>query len=124
ASHRKAHRLVRPRSSRSHRHPIRTVDQLFALEVRAYCGALAAKERGQIGATIAHRSDEGTGMGILKALRVPLGWKEIFKRLAGAVYKDNLFGWAAELAYYSFLALFPALLFFVALASFFPLHTV
>jgi membrane protein len=29
---------------------------------------------------------------------------------------------AAELAYYFFLALFPALLFFVALASFFPIH--
>jgi len=36
--------------------------------------------------------------------------------------KDNVLGWAAELAYYFFLALFPALLFLVALASFFPIH--
>src|SRR5436190_18320024 len=61
-------------------------------------------------------------MGLLKKLRVPLGWKDIAKQLGGAVYTDNLIGWAAELAYYFFLALFPALLFFVALASFFPIH--
>src|SRR5204862_4137565 len=38
------------------------------------------------------------------------------------VITDNVLGWAAELSYYFFLALFPALLFFVALASFFPVH--
>src|SRR4051812_9536815 len=63
-------------------------------------------------------------MGLLGTLRVPIGWKEILKRVAIAVYADNLLGWSAELAYYSFLALFPALLFFVALASFFPIHDV
>ena len=61
-------------------------------------------------------------MGLLGALRVPLSWREVFRRVGTAIYTDNLLGWAAELAYYSFLALFPALLFFVALASFFPIH--
>src|SRR5204862_5483145 len=37
-------------------------------------------------------------------------------------YEDNVLGWAADLAYYFFLALFPALLFLVAVASFFPVH--
>src|SRR4051812_15165168 len=63
-------------------------------------------------------------MGILSRLRVPLGWKDVFKRTFQAVIADNILGWAAELAYYFFLALFPALLFFVALASFFPVHNI
>jgi membrane protein len=43
------------------------------------------------------------------------------KRTASEVMADNCLGLAAQLAYYFFLALFPALLFLVALASFFPL---
>src|ERR1700736_6019047 len=69
---------------------------------------------------VATRNAEG--MGLLDTLRVPLSWREVFRRVGTAIYTDNLLGWAAELAYYSFLALFPALLFFVALASFFPIH--
>jgi membrane protein len=61
-------------------------------------------------------------MGWLSHLRVPLGWGDVFKRTAKRAYTDNVLGWAAELAYYFFLALFPALLFLVALASFFPVH--
>jgi membrane protein len=61
-------------------------------------------------------------MGWLSRLRVPLGWGEIIERTFQQAFKDNVFGWAAELAYYFFLALFPALLFLVALASFFPVH--
>ena len=61
-------------------------------------------------------------MGVLESLRVPLGWKDVIKRTFQQAFKDNVFGWAAELAYYFFLALFPALLFLVALASFFPVH--
>jgi membrane protein len=61
-------------------------------------------------------------MGWLSRLRVPLGWSDVFKRTAKRAYADNVLGWAAELAYYFFLALFPALLFVVALASFFPVH--
>jgi membrane protein len=61
-------------------------------------------------------------VGLLSALRVPLSWKDLLKRIMRSVVADNLLGWAAELAYYFFLALFPALVFFVAVASFFPIH--
>jgi membrane protein len=61
-------------------------------------------------------------MGILSWLRVPLSWAEIAGRAGSRVIKDNVLGWAAELSYFFFLALFPALLFLVALASFFPVH--
>jgi membrane protein len=81
---------------------------------------LISRLRAADGAMVATRNAEG--MGLLDALRVPLSWREVFRRVGTAIYTDNLLGWAAELAYYSFLALFPALLFFVALASFFPIH--
>jgi len=58
---------------------------------------------------------------MLKAFRIPISWTEIFKRTAGEVQADNCLGLAAQLAYYFFLALFPALLFFVALISFIPI---
>ncbi|HVZ21029.1 MAG TPA: YihY/virulence factor BrkB family protein [Vicinamibacterales bacterium] len=61
-------------------------------------------------------------MGILRGLHVPMGWLQILKKVGVSLYEDNLLGWAAELAYFSFLALFPALLFFVALAGYFPVH--
>src|SRR5438309_3021989 len=57
---------------------------------------------------------------MLKAFRIPISWTEIVKRTASEVMADNCLGLAAQLAYYFFLALFPALLFFVALASFMP----
>ena len=57
---------------------------------------------------------------MLKAFRVPLTWADLLKRTANEVVADNCLGLAAQLAFYFFLALFPALLFFVALASFLP----
>jgi membrane protein len=51
---------------------------------------------------------------------VPLGWDELLKRTARETQSDKGFGLAAQLAYYFFLALFPALLFLLALASFLP----
>ena len=61
---------------------------------------------------------------LLHYLDVPLSWREIFKRtLYQAFWKDNCFAMAAQLAYYFFFALFPTLLFLVALASYFPLDT-
>ena len=61
---------------------------------------------------------------LLHSLNVPLSWREIFKRtLYQAFWKDNCFAMAAQLAYYFFFALFPTLLFLVALASYFPLDT-
>jgi membrane protein len=59
---------------------------------------------------------------MLKALRVPLSWQELAKRTYQEVLADNCLGLAAQLAYYFFLALFPALLFVVALISFVPVE--
>jgi membrane protein len=49
-----------------------------------------------------------------------LSWSELLKRTWRETQADNGFGLAAQLAYYFFLALFPALLFLLALASFLP----
>jgi membrane protein len=58
---------------------------------------------------------------MLKAFRIPLTWGELLKRTFAEVQADNCLGLAAQLSYYFFLALFPALLFMVAVASFFPI---
>jgi membrane protein len=61
---------------------------------------------------------------LLNSRRVPLTWPEIFRRtFYEAFWNDNCLAMAAQLAYYFFFALFPALLFLVALASYFPLTT-
>jgi membrane protein len=61
---------------------------------------------------------------LLHYLDVPLSWREIFKRtFYEALWKDNCLALAAQLAYYFFFALFPTLLFLVALASYFPVTT-
>lgn len=52
---------------------------------------------------------------------IPLGWGELLKRTAKDARDDDCLGLAAQLAYYFFFALFPAILFVLALASFFPL---
>ena len=52
--------------------------------------------------------------------RIPLTWTDLVKRTANETMADDGLGLAAQLAYYFFLALFPALLFVLALASFFP----
>jgi membrane protein len=59
---------------------------------------------------------------MLKALRVPVSWTELVKRTYREAMADNCLGLAAQLAYYFFLALFPALLFIVALISFIPIE--
>ena len=61
---------------------------------------------------------------LLAHLKVPLTWREIFRRtFKEAFWEDNCLGMAAQLAYYFFFALFPALLFLLALASYFPIDT-
>ncbi len=55
-------------------------------------------------------------------LDVPIGWRDLFKRTAKEVMEHDAQGLAAQLSYYFFLSLFPALLCLVAIASFFPLH--
>jgi membrane protein len=58
---------------------------------------------------------------MLSSLRVPIGWSEVLKRTFNeSFFKDDVLGMSAQLAYYFFLALFPALLFLISLASFFP----
>jgi len=51
-----------------------------------------------------------------------LPWPELIKRTYKDSIEDDAAGLAAQLSYYFFLSLFPALLFSVALASFFPLY--
>jgi membrane protein len=53
---------------------------------------------------------------------LPLGWWELLSRTAKEFVADNGLGLAAQLAYYFFFSLFPAVLFGIAFASFFPLE--
>ena len=57
---------------------------------------------------------------MLAVFKVPLSWSELLRRTAKDALDDDCLGLAAQLAYYFFLALFPALLFVLAVASFFP----
>src|SRR5688572_29984859 len=60
---------------------------------------------------------------MLAHLKVPLSWGEILRRTFKESFNDNCLGMAAQLAYYFFFALFPALLFAMALGSYFPVET-
>lgn len=51
----------------------------------------------------------------------PLSWSELTRRTWREALDDDITGLAAQLSYYFFLALFPAILFVLAVASFFPL---
>ena len=53
---------------------------------------------------------------------LPISWGELGKRTVKETVDDDCLGLAAQLAYYLFLALFPAFLFLLALSSFFPLQ--
>jgi membrane protein len=55
---------------------------------------------------------------------MPLSWFELGRRTWREVVEDDVLGLAAQLSYYFFLALFPAILFLLALASFFSLANV
>ena len=54
------------------------------------------------------------------AFQIPISWGELLKRTAKETSADNVLGLAAQLAYYFLLALVPAIVFLVALTSFFP----
>ncbi len=60
---------------------------------------------------------------MLTHLQVPLRWPALLKRSVKEAVADNVFDLAAQQAYYFFFALIPALLFVIAVASFFPLQT-
>ena len=53
-----------------------------------------------------------------------LSWSELARRTWREVIEDDILGLAAQLSYYFFLALFPAILFLLAVASFFPLSNI
>jgi membrane protein len=55
---------------------------------------------------------------------LPLSWQELGHRTYQKPTEDNFLDFAAQLSYYFFLALFPAILFLLALASFFPLQNI
>lgn len=59
---------------------------------------------------------------MLRSFRVPIGWWDLFKRTGNELMVDDCLQQAAALAYNFFLALFPALLFLVAIVSFIPIH--
>jgi membrane protein len=61
---------------------------------------------------------------MLGTFAIPLTWTELFKRTLKETSADDCLGLAAQLAYYSLLALAPAIVFLVALASFFPAEAV
>jgi membrane protein len=58
---------------------------------------------------------------MLAYFKVPFGWKELIKRTTKETVEDDVFGLAAQQAYYFLFSLFPALLALVAIASFFPI---
>jgi membrane protein len=55
---------------------------------------------------------------------ISLSWSELARRTWREVGEDDVLGLAAQLSYYFFLALFPAILCLLALASFFPLSNI
>ena len=61
---------------------------------------------------------------MFRTFQIPLSWTELIKRTIGQISKDNVLGLAAQLSFYLLLALVPAILFLVALSSFFPGHMV
>ena len=56
------------------------------------------------------------------ALGSTLSWSELVRRTFNEAIADDVLDLAAQLSYYFFLALFPAILFLLAIASFFPLQ--
>jgi membrane protein len=55
--------------------------------------------------------------------RIPLTWRELARRTVVDALEDDCPGLAAQLAFYFFLAVFPALLFVVALLGYLPIDT-
>lgn len=62
-------------------------------------------------------------LGVALSLPPSMTWRDLLVKTYHEILDDDVLGLAAQLSYYFFLALFPALLFGLALASFFPLDT-
>lgn len=54
--------------------------------------------------------------------RAPISWTEVMKRTVREIGEDDCLGLAAQLAFYFLMALFPALLFLVALIGYVPVE--
>ena len=76
----------------------------------------ARLQRSQLGSAFAFRS--------LVFNTASLSASELARRTWREVVDDDVLGLAAQLSYYFFLALFPAILFLLAVASFFPLSNI
>lgn len=59
---------------------------------------------------------------MLAYFRVPIPWSVVARRTLREIGEDNCLGLAAQLAFYFLLALFPALLFLVALIGYVPVE--
>ena len=57
---------------------------------------------------------------MFRMFSIPISWGELLKRTVRETSADDCLGLAAQLSYYMLLALVPALVFLVALTSFFP----
>ncbi|HXG86778.1 MAG TPA: YihY/virulence factor BrkB family protein [Vicinamibacterales bacterium] len=57
---------------------------------------------------------------MFRTFKIPITWGELISRTFKDISADNVLGLAAQLAYYFLLALVPAMVSVVALASFFP----
>lgn len=57
---------------------------------------------------------------MFRTLRIPISWTELVKRTIKEISEDNVLGLSAQLAYYFILALAPAIVALIAIASFFP----
>src|SRR3954464_15584484 len=60
---------------------------------------------------------------MLHVFKIPISWSELFKRTIKETSADDGLGLAAQLAFYFLFALVPAIVFLVALTSFFPSDT-
>jgi membrane protein len=58
---------------------------------------------------------------MLKTFSLPIPWSQVVRRTVAEIKDDNCLGLAAQLSFYFLMALFPALLFLVALIGYVPL---
>lgn len=59
---------------------------------------------------------------VFRYFRPPVPWWQVVRRTIQEIVEDNCFGLAAQLAFYFLFALFPALLFIVALMGYLPIE--
>ena len=62
----------------------------------------------------------GVSAHVFAHFRLPISWRELVRRTIADALEDDCAGLAAQLAFYFFLAVFPALLFLVSLLAFVP----